>query len=58
MTGCIPVTGISLFSDRVDQHRVILIVQLRLNPITRLDVFHYLGSFVGMQPHFLTVPPP
>ena len=36
---------------------VILIVQLRLNPITRLDFFHYLGGFVGMQPHFLTVRP-
>ena len=45
------------FSDRIDHHRVILIVHFRLNPITQLDVFHHLGGFVDMQTHFLTVPP-
>src|SRR6267142_6345951 len=43
---------------RADRQRVILIVHLRLNPITFLEFSHHLGGWFGMQMHFLTVRPP
>jgi hypothetical protein len=51
---------ISTIRDRLgreNRQRMILIVHLRLNILTRHDVFPLLGGFVGMQPHFVPVLP-
>lgn len=41
----------------VDRQRVMLLVHLRLNPVTLLDVSSLLGGVVGMHPYFLPVLP-
>src|SRR6266850_4352672 len=40
-----------------DRQRVILLVHLRLNPITLLDLSHHLGLFIYSQTYFLAVLP-
>ena len=53
-----PLIGIELVEllfDQANQHRVILLGHLRLNPITRLDFSHLLGSIIFMQTYFLPV---